>query len=198
MKITQSNVVHSQAFLMQKQACLTSSQSRLLGPSSLTFRGEETLVPIKKPFSLGNYINNIKAKAIWKQIQNSDNIVILTHKFADGDAVSSGLALLQTIEEKFPNKKVEFYVPGKYPSFLGGLPGVGKILTKEPNFDKIGLAISVDCSKANMDGVGLFNKAKKRIKIDHHYSNEFNGLLSLVDKKAPSATSVIYNNLFKP
>lgn len=149
--------------------------------------------------------NKKKATEIWKEIENSKSIAILTHKFPDGDALGSGLALLNTLRENFSDKEIDFITPGNFPKYLKGLPGTELIITDKnfcptTNYD---LAIAVDCDEGLMDGLDIYKAASKRINIDHHgtninlKNNEDNNIL-LIDNKAPSATEVIYNKLLKP
>lgn len=146
------------------------------------------------------------ALKIWNEIEKSENIVILTHKNADGDAVGSGLALLGTLQAKYPNKEIKFVVPPGIPSMLKGLPGADSITTGECDYftDKNYLAIMVDCDEETVDGIELYNNASLGINIDHHQSNiniecnlETNNI-ALITAKGPSTTEVIYNKLFKP
>ena len=142
--------------------------------------------------------SKMQPKIIWGKISASDNIVIFAHEFIDGDATSSGLALLDTIKNNFPDKKVHFYVPHGYPSFLSGLPDIEKIETDAKNIDKIGLAIAVDCAEENLDGIDLFKKAPSHIILDHHELKGLPNLYSMVHAESPSATHLLYNRLFKP
>lgn len=143
------------------------------------------------------------AKSLWNEIKRAKNIVILTHEFADGDAVGSGLALLSTLRTKFKNKNIQFVVPDGIPSMLKATPGVELITSKPPN-RRVDLAIALDCDEQLLDGLEIYKTAKKRINIDHHATNlslenknEIEGL-TLVDAQSPSTTGILYNKLFKP
>lgn len=147
-----------------------------------------------------------KAKAVWNEIEKSNNIVILTHKYADGDAISAGLALVNTLQEQFPNKNVKFIVPAGIPQKFKGVPGVNSIIINKENYllDKTDLAIAVDCDETLIDGLEIYKNAGKRINIDHHTTN-INLInktnprdLLLIDVNAPSTTDILYNKLFKP
>lgn len=148
-------------------------------------------------------IYKVKARAIWKEVKNADSIVILTHKGADGDAVSSGLAMLHTIRDYFPDKQVDFVIKEGIPSKLRGIPGTDLILSGEDTpSQQYDLAILLDCDETVADGKKLYKNASRRVNIDHHYTNcnfkyrvEDNHLM--IGEGASSCTEVIYNKLFK-
>lgn len=137
------------------------------------------------------------ARKIWQQIEQSGNIFIFTHKFPDSDAINSGLMLVSAIGQRFPDKKVTFYVPGGYPSFLNETPGIEKVKTTVPK-ENIDLAITVDCAAQNVNDKGLYKNALKHIRIDHHTSALENQDVLLLNPKAASTTTMLYQQLFKP
>lgn len=143
-----------------------------------------------------------KAHAIWNEIENADSIVILTHECSDGDGVGSGLALKYIIKDYFPEKKVDFIIPGGIPVKLRDIPGADSILRgndiPEKNYD---LAILVDCDDSIVDGKIFYKNAKKKVDFDHHPSNKEHSSrdnIVLKDKEASSNTEVIYNKFIKP
>jgi len=146
-----------------------------------------------------------KATAIWNEIEKAKSIAILTHRHPDGDAIGSGLALLNTLREQFPGKRIKFITTGSVPTYLKEIPGMDLITTVKygsPQL-KYDLAIAVDCDEDLMDGLPLYKTADKRINIDHHDSSNYlknnnDNTIFLIDKNAPSATEIIFNKLFKP
>lgn len=169
-------------------------QKYLSQNKNISFAGESGLItpPISTEFL------NIQEtpKKIWQTIKNSENIVVFTHTFPDGDAGGSGLALTDVLRREFPRKNIQFYTPNGLPSFLNGTPNI-KLASKIPPQGKIDLAIAVDAEKANLDGVSYFEKATKKIIFDHHKRPLLNNI-SLQNPKAASATIVLYQQLFKP
>lgn len=138
-----------------------------------------------------------KAKAAWKVIEETDNIIITAHEIADSDSITSGIILTDTIKQKFPNKKVTFYVPGGYPSFLKGVPNID-LVSGTPPEGKIGLAIAVDCTEDNMDGLEYFKRASNQIIFDHHESKQIFNDISMVNDKMASNTTLLYHQFLKP
>lgn len=135
-------------------------------------------------------------KEIKEKIEQSNNIIITGHVNPDGDTVGAGLALLLGLEEKYPNKRVDFVLQDNVPkniSFLKGSEKIKKIEDiKDSNYD---LAIFVD--SATIDRVGkvanLIGDIFK-INIDHHISNPKYGDINIV-KDISSTSEIMYSFL---
>lgn len=128
-------------------------------------------------------------KQIYKQIKKYDNIVIARHIGVDPDAMSSAIALRDSIRLTFPKKNVFAIGTGTVRfNYLGKLD-------KDINFDELDniLLIVVDTpdkKRVDLDG---FNKYVKSIKIDHHpFIEEFCDI-EMIDDKKSSASEMIYN-----
>ena len=110
--------------------------------------------------------------------------------------MGAGLALLLGLEEKYPNKRVDFVLQDNVPkniSFLKGSEKIKKIEDiKDSNYD---LAIFVD--SATIDRVGkvanLIGDIFK-INIDHHISNPKYGDINIV-KDISSTSEIMYSFL---
>jgi phosphoesterase RecJ-like protein len=70
-----------------------------------------------------------KIQSVKKKIEESAEIVIVTHLSPDGDAVGSSLALAHFL--KFLEKKVTIVVPNAYPDNLKWMPGAGQIINHQ-------------------------------------------------------------------
>lgn len=144
--------------------------------------------------------DRIKAQNIWTEIRRANSIAILTHKYPDGDAIGSGLALLEILKNKFPDKKIEFIVPDGIPSAFKSLPNVNMI-TDRSSIETIDLAIAVDCNQTTLGGKSIYNSAKKQINIDHHkISDDIQNYadINLLHEEMPSTTSILYKYIFTP
>ena len=114
------------------------------------------------------------------EIENAENIVIVTHVGPDGDAMGASLGLwhfLMTIE-----KVPQVIVPTPFPNFLAWMPGADKTLTYSRDKEKADECIQnadlifiLDFNASNrMDKVAdavVASKAKK-VMIDHHLEPE--------------------------
>ena len=125
-------------------------------------------------------------KKIYKKIKAYDTIVIVRHIGPDPDAVSSEIALRDSIRETFPNKKV--YAVGSGVSkfkYLGALDRINESELVNP------LLIAVDVPNiSRFDGVN-YSKYKDTIKIDHHPVEDHMGETEWVDINASSAAELI-------
>lgn len=113
-------------------------------------------------------------------IAKAKNILLLSHKNPDGDALGSGLALYQYFKEKGVN--ANFILPNQLPDYLNWMPNVQKAITyntqKELALEIINqadLIIMVDFNHQSrldkMAEIVLESKAPK-IMIDHHPNPE--------------------------
>ena len=114
------------------------------------------------------------------EIENADNIVIITHVGPDGDAMGASLGLwhfLMTIE-----KTPQVIVPTPFPNFLAWMPGANKTLVykfdkekADEHIQKADLIFLLDFNAASrMDKMAdavLASKARK-VMIDHHRQPE--------------------------
>jgi phosphoesterase RecJ-like protein len=129
-------------------------------------------------------------KEVWKKIENSDNILLVSHINPDGDALGSSLSLYPILKKM--NKKVTVFNATKpLPQYLDFLPNFDKVTDKLPK--KIDLTISFDCG--SFDRLGLESKPSFLINIDHHISNTNYGDINLIEPNAASTSQVIFNML---
>lgn len=122
---------------------------------------------------------------IFDEIKKANAIVILTHQYPDGDAISSCLALKLWI-----GKKADVVIPS-FPESFSFLP-YSEIIKKESR-EEYDLAIALDCANAKRL-VGYdeyFRKAKQTVVIDHHITNERFANYNFVDAKAPACTQIL-------
>ena len=130
---------------------------------------------------------------IYKEILDSDSILLLAHENPDGDAIGSLMGMYHMLINL--NKKVDVVVPEMPETFLF-LNSIEKVITKSDN--EYDLAIVLDC--ANKERIGQtnneFDSCKKSIIIDHHLSNQEFGDVNYVEGDTSSCCQVLYY-LFK-
>ncbi len=109
-------------------------------------------------------------------LASAKNIVLLSHKNPDGDALGSGLALYQYFKEK--KISVNFVLPNQLPDYLDWMPNVQNVITYNTQkelalkvISQTDLIIMVDFNHSSrldkMAEIVLESKAPK-IMIDHH------------------------------
>lgn len=130
---------------------------------------------------------------IWKAINASEKILILTHESPDGDAIGSAMAVYNLLITM--NKEVDVVIPEIPPTFIY-LNHIDKVLTSSNK--KYDLCIVVDCATKNRiaNNNNEFENCKQSIVIDHHISNDKYGNFNYVEGNTSSCCQVLYY-LFK-
>lgn len=130
---------------------------------------------------------------IKKAIDKAKNIAIISHVSPDCDTIGSGLAL-KTFLKKVGKERVDFYCDDEYKKldFLGGDSPIST--DSEIVYD---LAIAVDVATGERMGEMRkhFYRAKNRIVIDHHKSNEFDSSILFLRASASSTAEIMYEIL---
>ena len=136
---------------------------------------------------------------IESEIQNANNIVITSHKSADGDSIGCSLGLLHFIEKL--GKKVVVCHPDAAPTFLYWLDSSPILLmSDEPEkvteeFKKADLVFCLDYNTASRVGPEmqtLLEEATcKKIMIDHHLNPDEVPTLMVSETTASSTSQLI-------
>ncbi len=128
-------------------------------------------------------------KKAWEKIENTNSILLLSHKRPDGDTLGSVLALYEVL--KGLGKHVYIYNPSKLPTRFAFLPNVKKVKNTLPK-KECDIAIICDCG--SLDRVGLA-KPNYLINLDHHDTNEGFGDINIIKPDYASASMVVYELL---
>jgi len=127
-------------------------------------------------------------KKIWDKIKESNNIVLISHLNPDGDALGSSLSMYNILKNMGKNVKV--LNMSDLPPYLDFLPNYDKVTKTLPK--QMDLMISFDCG--SFDRLGISNRPKFLINIDHHISNTNYGDMNLIEDAA-STSQVVFNIL---
>ena len=126
-----------------------------------------------------------------EQLNEASSIALISHLDPDGDNLGSLTALSKSLLNL--GKKVYPIEFDKIPENLKFLPNLD--LLSDNTDININMIICLDC--ANYERLGkvdeLFNKAKYRINIDHHQSNEFYGDVNIVKKGYSSTCELVFD-----
>ncbi|MBI2464029.1 bifunctional oligoribonuclease/PAP phosphatase NrnA [Candidatus Peregrinibacteria bacterium] len=135
---------------------------------------------------------------IQKALEKSENILIITHKKPDGDALGSSCGFHHAL--RLIGKKNTMACIDTAPEYLKFLPGIDE-LQNDFNLEEYDVVVTLDCgafymSKFHEKHENLFSHEKRTvINIDHHPSNDFFGNINLVDTHAASTSIIIYKLL---
>ena len=135
---------------------------------------------------------------IKQEIQQAEQILLITHKNPDGDglgAISAMALYLKSI-----NKNYQLFCLDAVPENNQFLPLINEVATNKKVFDnQFDLVIVLDSGDLEYAGVAdLLNRSKIKIliNIDHHPTNNNFGDINLVLPDFSSASEIIYQ-LFK-
>lgn len=136
-------------------------------------------------------------KEIIQKISEANNIIIISHIGPDGDTIGSSIALADIIKNNFENKNVHFVIQHKIPDIYKFLPNSqNAILTnREVEISCYDLAIGVDCATKKRMGYfePIFDKAKFKINIDHHETNNAYGDINYIVGDASSTGEILFD-----
>jgi len=139
------------------------------------------------------------SQAIYRLVQEAQNILVIAHQKPDGDTLGSNLAFYNYLKKI--GKKVDSFCVHPAPSHLAFLPSSHLINNDPIIFDKkYELILVLDSSNLEYAGVDKFMTKLPAgytlVNIDHHQSNLNFGHINLVITEASSTNEVVYR-LFK-
>ena len=128
-----------------------------------------------------------KYKTIYKLIESFDTIVIARHVGVDPDAMSSQLALRESILKTFPSKTVLAVGSGSVKfTYLGKLDKL-----KDSIHDALLIVLDTP-DKKRVDGILNFDLFSKKVKIDHHpFIEEFCNVEVINDQSSSASEMVL-------
>lgn len=135
-----------------------------------------------------------------KLIDQSQRILLISHKKPDGDTIGANLALRLALEQL--GKKVVFACSDPIPKTFNFLSEIDKFV-RDFNPEDFDLIIFIDCAATYLSGFDqkypqiLDKNFRPTINIDHHPGNNFFGQINLVDPYASSTTEIVFKFLKK-
>lgn len=132
-----------------------------------------------------------------KLIDTSQSIAVASHLNPDGDNLGSVTAMIGMLDKL--GKNPVFILDDSIPSSFKFLPNLSSAKNPDDIEDAFDLFIALDSSDEDRMGdrvKEIFNKSKKTVNIDHHFSNKNYANLNIVDEKSP-ATCELLTRIFK-
>ncbi len=128
-----------------------------------------------------------------EEIKGAGTIGIGGHIRPDGDCVGSCMALYLYLKKCVePGVEVSVYLE-KPSDVFDVIEGISEIHTEEAPDKQYDVFFALDCEKERLGAAGkLFERAGKRINIDHHISNFGCGTVNEVDPQASSTSELVY------
>ena len=129
-------------------------------------------------------------------IKSSKNILIISHLNPDGDTLGSMCGLYSAIYDNF-KKKPSMLLMSKLPEVYTFLPYVleAKHISDYDKSREFDLVINVDVASYDrmFESEVLFSKAKYRVNIDHHITNNGYADMNVVKPEASSTGEVLFD-----
>lgn len=126
-----------------------------------------------------------------QHLLNAENIVILPHINADGDALGAALALGLALAGI--NKQVDVLIEEEISANLKFLPGL-ELIKSTPN-KKYDVAVNIDNGDITRLGTReqYYGNARIRLSIDHHTTNNVEADYSYVNTEASATGEIVYD-----
>ena len=127
-------------------------------------------------------------------IKNSKKILLLSHVNPDGDTLGSMCAMYSMIYKQFKIKS-DMYAVSNIPFNYKFLPNIDKVQRYIDPSIVYDLVITLDVAALDRtrEAVGLFEKAKLTLNIDHHKTNPKFGDYQIIQPEASSCGEVLAN-----
>lgn len=136
-------------------------------------------------------------QAVTRLFQETDNFLLLTHQYPDGDALGSILALGAGLRSL--GKQVTMFADGLIPDIYGFLPGLADLAQDPGRLDSYQVVVLIDCHNLIRAGdrVLLSGTASLLAVIDHHLVEEELPHFAIVDNRAAASGEIVFHVLKK-
>lgn len=126
-----------------------------------------------------------------KLVEEANNIYIVGHKNPDGDAIGSAFAMCLALRKIGKNATV---IMQEYSDSFKFLPHIdeSKKVIDESYCDLLICVDSSDPKRLDISEID-YNKAKKRLMLDHHKKVAPYGDVNCIEEELPAASEIIYN-----
>ena len=133
---------------------------------------------------------------ITEEVRNAGSIAVSGHIRPDGDCVGSVMGLYLYLKKELPEAEVDVYLE-KPAEIYDCISHIEDIKSEFNNVDtgKIyDVFIVLDCADDRLGEVRvLYEKARKKINIDHHISNPGCGDVRIVEPERSSTAELLYD-----
>jgi phosphoesterase RecJ-like protein len=135
------------------------------------------------------------APRIWELVHQHDEVVMLTHKDADGDTLGCSLAMAEVVEAL--HKRAYVICPPPVPVAYAFMAGYDRLNQHPAPVTKPRLVFAFDTASLERSGnsMSYVGADPVVVNIDHHVSNTRFGTLNLVLPGAAATAEVLYDLL---
>lgn len=127
------------------------------------------------------------------EVRGAETIAIGGHVRPDGDCVGSVLALYLYLKKELPTAVIDVYLE-KPADIFGCIEGFQEIKTGFNTKKTYDIFCALDCNDERLgEALPLYQKAHKKINIDHHISNEGCGDVNIIEPHRSSTAELLYD-----
>jgi len=140
---------------------------------------------------------------LWKSLQDEQEILIVSHRNPDGDALGSSLAMWHFLRQM--GHRVTVAVPSPYPQSFGWMTGIGEVLIFDEQeeevmakIEKADLFVFLDfnhISRIDKMGEEIEKQEKPVLLIDHHLDPDLSYPYYYVQPGASSTADLVFDVL---
>ena len=128
-------------------------------------------------------------------LQGAKKVALSGHIRPDGDCVGSVMSVYQYIKKNMPEIEVKAFLETPS-SVFACIEGVEDIDSSMDTMEEYDIFIAMDCTADRLGNAQkIFDRAKTKINIDHHVSNQGCGDINIVIPDASSTCEVVYELL---
>lgn len=134
---------------------------------------------------------------IYEEVKDAKTIGISGHLRPDGDCVGSVMGLYLYLKKLCGKAQIQVMLE-KPSGIFNCIRDIDEVCSDfVPVTDTFDVFIALDCEKSRLGKAeAFFDKAKKKINIDHHISNAFgSGDVNYIVPTASSASELVYNTM---
>ena len=128
-------------------------------------------------------------------LQGAKKVALSGHIRPDGDCVGAVMSVYQYIKKNMPEIEVKVFLetPSSVFGCIEGVEDIDSFMETEEEFD---IFMAMDCTADRLGKAqSIFDRAKTKINIDHHVSNQGCGDINIVVPDASSTCEVVYDLL---
>ena len=133
-------------------------------------------------------------RTIKEVLQDAQTIALSGHFSPDGDCTGSTMGLYHYIREVYPDCQVDVFLE-KIPPYFSIIDEL-EVIQHVDNQQIYDVFIGLDCDHNRLGfSSAIYDRAKRRVCIDHHITNQSNADEVILDAAASSTCEVVYRLL---
>ena len=130
---------------------------------------------------------------IISEVKDAKKIAIGGHVRPDGDCVCSVMALYRYLQKELPETQIDVYLE-KPAAVFDCIQDIDKICSDFQTDQVYDVFFALDSNDERLgDALSIYQKAGRRINIDHHISNTGCGDLNIIEPQRSSTAELLYD-----